>query len=72
MSELRRLTWCQNLTEAEMIAAFLLEEGIRVLVRRAPGVDVRDFPAAGPRLLLVRDDDHARAAELVESHFGLR
>jgi hypothetical protein len=54
-----------------MIAAFLAEEGIRVLIRRTAGFDVPEFLAAGPRELLVRDDELERASALVESHFGL-
>jgi hypothetical protein len=57
--------------EAEMIAAFLAEENIRVLIRRTAGFDVPEFLAAGPRELLVRADELERAQALVESHFGL-
>ena len=68
---LRRLTSADNQVEAEMIAAFLAEEGIRCLIRRTAGFDVPEFLAAGPRELLVRTDDLDRAKQLVESHFGL-
>jgi hypothetical protein len=57
--------------EAEMIAAFLADEGIRVLIRRTSAFDVPDFLVAGPRELLVSADDLERGRELVESHFGL-
>ena len=54
-----------------MIRTLLAGEGIEVLIRRAPGFDVPDFLAAGPRDLLVRPEHAARARALVESHFGL-
>jgi hypothetical protein len=69
---LRRLTSAGNLVEAEMIAAFLAEDGIRCLIRRTAGFDVPDFLAAGPRELFVRADEHERARSLVEAHFGLQ
>ncbi|MGI9116692.1 MAG: putative signal transducing protein [Gaiellales bacterium] len=69
---MKRLTWAANLTEAEMIAGLLEGEGIRVLIRRQPGMDVPDFLAGGPRELLVDDAQYHAAAELVEAHFGLR
>lgn len=55
-----------------MISTLLAQEGIRVLIQRPPAFDVPDFLAGGPRELFVRPEDHARATELVESHFGLR
>ena len=42
-----------NRAEAEFIEGLLLEEGIPSVVRRAPGADVPDFLAAGPRDVLV-------------------
>jgi hypothetical protein len=39
--------------EAEFIQGLLLEEGVPSLLRRAPGFDVPDFLAAGPRDVLV-------------------
>jgi predicted Fe-Mo cluster-binding NifX family protein len=69
---MKRLTSAQNLTEAEMIAGLLDEQGIRVLIRRQIGMDVPDFLAAGPRILFVDEDRYEEAAELVEAYFGLR
>ncbi len=69
--ELVRLTSASTGPEAEMIAALLDNAGIRCLVQRSAAFDVPDFLAGGPRELLVRARDHAAAAALVESHFGL-
>jgi hypothetical protein len=70
--DLVRLTSASSGPEAEMISTLLAGEGIRVLIQRPAGFDVPDFLAGGPRELFVRPEDHVRAAELVESHFGLR
>jgi hypothetical protein len=43
----------ENQSEAEFIEGLLLAEGVPSLVRRAPGFDVPDFLAAGPREVLV-------------------
>ncbi len=69
---MRRLTWAESLMEAEMIAAFLDGEGIPTVIKRPIGMDVPGFLAVGPRELFVDDAQYDAAAELVESHFGLR
>ncbi len=69
--DLVRLTSASNGPEAEMITGMLANAGIRALIQRTAAFDVPDFLAGGPRELFVRPEDHARAAELVESHFGL-
>ena len=69
--DLARLTSASNGPEAEMITGMLANAGIRCLIQRTVAFDVPDFLAGGPRELFVRPADHARAAELVESHFGL-
>jgi hypothetical protein len=43
----------QNQAEAEFLQDLLRAEGVPSLVRRAPGFDVPDFLAAGPRDALV-------------------
>jgi hypothetical protein len=43
----------QNQAEAEFLQDLLRAEGVPSLVRRAPGFDVPDFLAAGPRDVLV-------------------
>jgi len=50
------LSWvagARNQVEAELIAGLLLEHGVPSLIRRAPGFDVPDFMASGPREILV-------------------
>ncbi len=69
--ELVRLTSASSGPEAEMITGLLQNAGIRALIQRTAAFDVPDFLAGGPREVFVRPEDHARAAELVESHFGL-
>src|SRR3954469_15664043 len=43
----------QNQSEAELVQRMLLAEGVPSVLRRAPGFDVPDFLAAGPRDVLV-------------------
>jgi hypothetical protein len=43
----------QNQAEGELLQNLLRAEGVPSLLRRAPGYDVPDFLAAGPRDLLV-------------------
>jgi hypothetical protein len=68
------LVWAagaSNQVEAEFLAGLLLEEGVPSLIRRAPGFDVPDFMAAGPRELLVPASGAGAARDiLVDS--GLR
>ena len=51
--ELVRVAGGRNQAEAELIQGLLLEEGVPSVLRRAPGFDVPDFLAAGPRDVLV-------------------
>ncbi len=51
--DLVRVARAANQPEAEMIEQLLLDQGIPCLVRRAPGMDVPDFLAAGARDVLV-------------------
>ena len=50
---LRRVAGGRHQAEAELIQNLLLEEGVPSVLRRAPGFDVPDFLAAGPRDVLV-------------------
>ena len=43
----------QSQPEAELLQNLLRAEGVPSVVRRAPGFDVPDFLAAGPRDILV-------------------
>jgi hypothetical protein len=52
-SDLVKVARVQNQPEAEFIQNLLLGEGVPSVVRRAPGFDVADFLAAGPRDVLV-------------------
>jgi hypothetical protein len=53
----------QNQPEAELLQGLLLEEGIPSMTRRAPGFDVPDFLAAGPRDILVPESGMEAARE---------
>ena len=58
-----KVGYARNQPEAELISGMLLEEGIPSVIRRAPGFDVPDFLAGGPRDILVAASgvDAARA-----------
>jgi Putative prokaryotic signal transducing protein len=57
----------RNQAEAELIAGLLLEEGVPSLIRRAPGADVPDFMAAGPRVVLVPQAAEDAAREVLQT-----
>jgi hypothetical protein len=61
-----RVATVENLAEAELVQALLLDAGIPSMVRRAGGFDVPDFLAAGPRDVLVP----AAAAAAAEDVLG--
>jgi hypothetical protein len=58
-----KVAYASNLPEAEMIQGLLLEEGFPSMARRAPGFDVPDFLAAGPRDILVPESGAQAARE---------
>jgi hypothetical protein len=58
-----KVAYAQNLPEAQLIQGLLLEEGIPSMARRAPGFDVPDFLAAGPRDILVPESGMQAARE---------
>jgi hypothetical protein len=60
-----RVAHARNQAEGEFIQALLLEEGVPSLLRRAPGFDVPDFLAAGPRDVLVPQSGVATAREVL-------
>lgn len=62
-----KVAYARNLPEAEMIEGLLRENGIESLTQRNRGFDVPDFLAAGPRDVLVPEDDAERARELLDS-----
>lgn len=55
----------RNLSESELIAGVLLEQGIPSMLRRTGGFDVPDFLAAGPRDVLVPESGETAARELL-------
>ncbi|MBW8059617.1 MAG: DUF2007 domain-containing protein [Solirubrobacterales bacterium] len=50
-----KVAYAQNQAEAEMVQGLLSEHGIPSMLKRAPGFDVPDFLAAGPRQILVAE-----------------
>lgn len=63
----------QNQAEAEFLQGMLREEGIPSMLRRAPGFDVPDFLAAGPRDVLVPAAAADAAADvLLQTDTGAR
>jgi hypothetical protein len=61
-----KVAYAQNQPEAELIQGLLLEEGIPSMTRRAPGFDVPDFLAAGPRHILVPESGVQAAREALQ------
>ncbi len=61
-----KVAYAQNLPEAQLIQGLLLEEGIPSMARRAPGFDVPDFLAAGPRDILVPESGSQAAREALQ------
>ena len=66
-----KVAYAQNQAEAEMIQGLLSEHGIPSMLKRAPGFDVPDFLAAGPRHVLVAEEAAARAREVLEGTPGV-
>jgi hypothetical protein len=62
-----KVAYAQNLPEAQLIQGLLLEEGIPSMARRAPGFDVPDFLAAGPRDILVPESGYQAAREALQA-----
>jgi hypothetical protein len=65
-----KVAYAQNLPEAELIQGLLIEEGIPSMTRRAPGFDVPDFLAAGPRHILVPESGSEAAREALKAPPG--
>lgn len=64
--KLVKVGYGQQQAEAEMIQGLLSEHGIPSMLRRAAGFDVPDFLAAGPREVLVPEEQAERAREVLE------
>jgi hypothetical protein len=64
--ELVKVARAQNLPEAELIQGLLNEQGIPSMVQRAPGFDVPDFLAGGPRDVMVPESQALLARETLQ------
>jgi hypothetical protein len=58
----------RNQVEADFVQALLLDAGVPSFVRRAPGYDVPDFLAAGPRDVLVPQSGEDVARDMLLDH----
>ena len=65
MTDLVVVARAQNQAEAEFIQELLRAEGVPSTLRRAPGFDVPDFLAAGPRDVLVPPSAEATARDVL-------
>jgi hypothetical protein len=65
MSDFVVVARAQNQAEAEFIENLLGAEGIESLLQRAPGFDVPDFLAAGPRVVLVPAEQEQVARDVL-------
>jgi hypothetical protein len=63
--DLVKVAYAQHETEAEFLQGLLRDADVGSVVRRAPGFDVPDFLAAGPRHVLVARSDVAVAQEVL-------
>jgi hypothetical protein len=66
-----KVAYAQNQAEAEMIQGLLSEHGIPSMLKRAPGFDVPDFLAAGPRQVFVAEESAERAREALAGTPGV-
>jgi hypothetical protein len=55
--DLVKVAYAQNQIEAEFLQGLLRDADVGSVVRRAPGFDVPEFLAAGPRDVLVAASD---------------
>ena len=64
-NDLVKVAYAQNEPEAEFLQGLLREADVGSVVRRAPGFDVPEFLAAGPRHVLVAASDVPVAREVL-------
>jgi hypothetical protein len=64
--KLVKVAYAQQLPEAELLQSFLRDEGIPCMARRAAGFDVPDFLAAGPREILVAEENEEWARRVLD------
>jgi len=65
-----KVAWASQQAEAELIQGLLREHGIPSMARRAAGFDVPDYLAAGPREVMVAEENAERAREVLEGASG--
>ena len=71
MDEWVKVGSAPNETSALLMEGLLRNDGIPVLIRRAPGFDIPDFLSAGPRDVLVPETLAEEARQLLEDTTGL-
>ncbi len=71
MDEWVKVGSAPNETSALLMEGLLRNDGIPVLIRRAPGFDIPDFLSAGPRDVLVPETFAEEARQLLEDTTGL-
>ena len=71
MDEWVKVASAPNETSALLMEGVLSNDGIPVLIRRAPGFDIPDFLSAGPRDVLVPETLAEEARQLLEDTTGL-
>src|SRR5690349_34656 len=64
-SDLVKVAYARDEAEAEFLQGLLREADIASVVRRAPGFDVPEFLAAGPRHVLVAASDVGVAQDVL-------
>jgi hypothetical protein len=68
--DLVKVARAQNQSEAELIESLLQARGIPCMVRRAPGADLPDYLAAGPRDVLVPQSGAQAAREALDADYA--
>jgi hypothetical protein len=64
-SDLVKVAYASDEAEAELLQGLLRTADVNSVVRRAPGFDVPDFLAAGPRDVLVAASDVPAARDIL-------
>ena len=64
-SDLVKVAYAHNEAEAEFLQGLLRDADVSSVVRRAPGFDVPEFLAAGPRHVLVAASDVPDAQDVL-------
>jgi hypothetical protein len=64
-NDLVKVAYANDESEAELLQGLLRNSGVGSVVRRAPGFDVPEFLAAGPRDVLVAASDVSVARDVL-------